>query len=178
MTGDNGSGRGMTEEAGSSALSLTTASPEQTVEFGRQLGTLLQAGDIVLLSGDLGAGKTQLTKGIAIALGVKEAVTSPTFNIVLEHEGADGVLLRHFDLYRLEDESELDDIDYFGLLEDGSVSVVEWGDKFSDALPLDCLVIDFELQDDKVRALHLTALGPRGVKLLSDLITAGVDDVG
>jgi tRNA threonylcarbamoyladenosine biosynthesis protein TsaE len=157
--------------------SLLSSSPEQTEELGRALGTLLQAGDVVLLSGDLGAGKTQLTKGIAAALGVKEAITSPTFNIVLEHEAAQGVLLRHFDLYRLEDESELDDIDYFGLLEDGSISVVEWGDKFPDALPLDCLVIDFELQDDSIRALHLTALGPQGVRLLSNLITVGISNV-
>jgi tRNA threonylcarbamoyladenosine biosynthesis protein TsaE len=155
---------------------MRSNSPDQTTELGRVLGTLLRAGDIVLLSGDLGAGKTQLTKGIALALGVKEAITSPTFNILLEHAGSEGVLLRHFDLYRLEDESELDDIDYFGLLEDEAISVVEWGDKFPDALPLDCLVIDFELQEENVRSLHMTALGPHGAELLAELITAGVAD--
>jgi tRNA threonylcarbamoyladenosine biosynthesis protein TsaE len=158
------------------SIIYNTNSPEQTERIGKALGTLLEAGDVVLLSGDLGAGKTQFTKGIAAALGVKEAITSPTFNIMLEHEGADGTVLRHFDLYRLEDESELDDIDYFGLLEDDAISVVEWGDKFSGALPLNCLIIDFELQDDSMRALHLTALGSHGVQLLSRLITAGFID--
>lgn len=173
----------MSEEVGnkrSEALSPTFVStaPGQTEAFGKALGVLLQGGDIVLLSGDLGAGKTQLTKGIAAALGVKEAITSPTFNIMLEHEAEAGLLLRHFDLYRLEDESELDDIDYFGLLEDGSISVVEWGDKFPDAVPPDGLVIDFELRHDTVRALHLTALGPQGVQLLSKVIGVEVNDVG
>jgi tRNA threonylcarbamoyladenosine biosynthesis protein TsaE len=153
---------------------ILSASPEQTVEFGRVLGRLLQAGDVVLLSGDLGAGKTQLTKGIALALGVQESITSPTFNILLEHKTAKGIALRHFDLYRLEDERELEDIDYFGLLEDDAISIVEWGDKFPEALPLDCLIIDFELQDDSVRALHLTAFGSHGVQLLSDLVEAEI----
>jgi tRNA threonylcarbamoyladenosine biosynthesis protein TsaE len=151
---------------------FVSSSPEQTERFGEALGGLLRAGDVVLLAGDLGAGKTQLAKGVARALGVQEAVTSPTFNLVLEHETALGIPLRHFDLYRLTDASELADIDYFGLLEDAAISVVEWGDRFSDALPLDYLLINLKLQDDDARTLHLSATGPRAKQLISPLVIA------
>ena len=81
----------------------------------RALAPLLVAGDVVLLSGDLGAGKTQLTKGVAEGLGVAEPVTSPTFNILLVHQGR--LPLYHFDLYRLERADELEDLDYYATLE-------------------------------------------------------------
>jgi tRNA threonylcarbamoyladenosine biosynthesis protein TsaE len=136
------------------------------------LGRALQPGDVVLLTGDLGAGKTQFTKGIAQALDIEEAVTSPTFNLVCEYDSAQGVTLRHFDLYRLEDETELDDIDYFGLLEGKAICVVEWGDKFPNALPLDYLLVTFELGDgledgledagDNARTLRFSAGGLSG----------------
>ena len=91
---------------------------------------------MVVLSGDLGAGKTQLTKGLAAGLGVVEPVTSPTFNILLVHEGR--IPLYHFDLYRLEFAEQLDDLDYWGTLEADGVSVVEWGDRFAEAIPEEC----------------------------------------
>jgi tRNA threonylcarbamoyladenosine biosynthesis protein TsaE len=145
-----------------------STSEEDTQNLGKTLGALLKPGDVVLLTGDLGAGKTQFAKGIALALGIKKPILSPTFNIVLEYrEGQDGrVLLRHFDLYRLEKEEELDDIDYFGMLEDDVISVVEWGDKFSGALPEDYLLIDFVFEDETTRTLRYGAAGKRGQVLL------------
>jgi tRNA threonylcarbamoyladenosine biosynthesis protein TsaE len=148
---------------------LVSASPAQTESFGAALGALLQPGDVVLLAGDLGAGKTQFTKGIARALGVTRAITSPTFNLVLEYETDDGAGLRHFDLYRLEHEDELDDIDYFGLLESGAISIVEWGDKFPGAMPLDYLLVDFELNEEETRLLRFEAVGARSTRLLADV---------
>jgi tRNA threonylcarbamoyladenosine biosynthesis protein TsaE len=155
------------------------------------LGALLRPGDVVLLTGDLGAGKTQFTKGIAQALGISQAITSPTFNLVHEYVGAGrgedesaGVgedivvgtneypknpILRHFDLYRLEDESELDDIDYFGLLEGDVISVVEWGDRFLSALPLDYLLVALTLIDERTRMLRFEAAGTRGLCLLASV---------
>jgi tRNA threonylcarbamoyladenosine biosynthesis protein TsaE len=147
---------------------LVSSSPEQTEALGAALGAVLRAGDIVLLTGDLGAGKTQFTKGIAQALGVQEAVTSPTFNLVLEYGTANGGVLRHFDLYRLEDADELVDIDYFGLVEGEAISVVEWGDKFSEALPLDYLLVAFALGEGDARRLGLAAAGTRGAQLLEE----------
>jgi tRNA threonylcarbamoyladenosine biosynthesis protein TsaE len=100
----------------------------------------LRAGDVVLLSGDLGAGKTQFVQGVARALGVAEGeVTSPTFNILLSYEGtATGgspITLNHFDLYRLEKAEQLVDIDFAGVLESGGVCFIEWADKFPAAMP-------------------------------------------
>ena len=110
------------------SASIHTESPLATRSCGAAVAPLLRAGDVLLLCGDLGAGKTQLTKGIAEGLGVAEPVTSPTFNILLVHEGR--IPLYHFDLYRLERAEQLEDIDYWGTLEGDGVSVVEWGDRF------------------------------------------------
>lgn len=122
---------------------------EETIELGRLLAGVLAADDVVVLSGDLGAGKTHFTKGVAAGLGVSDPITSPTFNLVLEYEGAtaagDPIVLYHFDLYRLDEASQLADIDYFGLLESDGVSLVEWGDRFPEACAGDCLHVDITL---------------------------------
>ncbi len=125
-------------------LSCESASAHDTMEIGRRLGRLAQAGDVVVLTGDLGAGKTQFSKGFAAGLGVDDEVTSPTFTIMVEYVG-DELPLLHFDLYRLESVEALEDIDYFGMLESGAVCLVEWGDKFPEALPEDYLEVSFSL---------------------------------
>ena len=164
-----------------SSLSVRSENVDETVALGKLLGDLLVPGSVVLLSGDLGAGKTQLTKGVAAALGVVEAITSPTFNIMYEHvDATSAIVLRHFDLYRLDDEAELDDIDYFGLLEDEAVSVVEWGDKFPDALPAEYLMIRFGYgrtsgagdaagAPEPARILEFSAVGDKAVAVLQAL---------
>jgi tRNA threonylcarbamoyladenosine biosynthesis protein TsaE len=144
-------------------LVIHTTSDSQTRAIGECLGPELAPGDVVLLSGDLGAGKTQLTKGIACGLGVMEPVTSPTFNILLVHEGR--IPLYHFDLYRLDDAAQLEDLDYFGTLEADGVSVVEWGDRFSEAAPLDGLSVVLRIEGDTGRRLEVRALGTRGQAL-------------
>ena len=154
-------------------FSLHSDAPEATESLGRTLGALLTAGDVVLLTGDLGAGKTQFAKGVVVALGVGRPITSPTFNIMFEYpavvavpaDATTNVPLRHFDLYRLEQSEELDDIDYFGLLEDAAISIVEWGDKFPDALPEDYLLLSFELSGEDARQLHVSGHGRRGEAL-------------
>jgi tRNA threonylcarbamoyladenosine biosynthesis protein TsaE len=123
-----------------------------------------------LLTGDLGAGKTCLTQGIASGLGIEEAVTSPTFNIMLEHRGR--LPLYHFDLYRLEESEELEDIDYFATLEADGVSVVEWGDRFADATPADGIVVRISIDTDRDRSLQVTGLGPRGERLAREWVAA------
>lgn len=144
-------------------------SVEETIELGRKLAALLRTGDVVVLTGDLGAGKTHLTKGIALGLGITDEITSPTFNILRLHEGrtADGddVELAHWDIYRLEDPSQLDDVDYFGMLESGCISIVEWGDKFPDDMPDDYLQVDISLDAEGVRRLAFSAHGPRGEEM-------------
>lgn len=142
---------------------FTTASVLATHECGRVLADLVERGDVLLLSGDLGAGKTQLTKGLASGLAITEPVTSPTFNIMLVHEGS--LPLYHFDLYRLECSDQLEDIDYWATLEADGVSVVEWGDRFPEALPSDGLDVRITIIDDTARGLDLIAIGPRGAAL-------------
>jgi tRNA threonylcarbamoyladenosine biosynthesis protein TsaE len=138
---------------------IVTDSEAATQAIGRALADFVVPGDVIALTGDLGAGKTQLTKGLAAGLGVPEPVTSPTFNILLVHEGR--LPLYHFDLYRLVDAAQLEDIDYWGTLEAGGVSVVEWGDRFPEALPEECLILRLHTTGDGEREIEPEARGMR-----------------
>ena len=142
---------------------ISTISRDATQSVGAALADLVRAGDVLTLSGDLGAGKTQLTKGLAAALGVSEPVTSPTFNILLVHQGR--IPLYHFDLYRLETADQLEDLDYWGTLEADGVSVVEWGDRFAEAIPDECVTVTIHLVSDDGRALDVVGRGDRGREL-------------
>lgn len=124
----------------------------------------MEMNDCVVLSGDLGAGKTQFAKGFATGLGVDDEITSPTFNILFEYVG-DELPLLHFDLYRLDEEDELTDIDFFGLLESGAVCLIEWGDKFPAAMPDGRIDVQITVADDGTRAVAITGHGARGMQL-------------
>lgn len=110
---------------------FVSSSTAETIALGEKCGELLAAGDVLVLTGDLGAGKTQFTKGIARGMGITADVTSPTFTIEMVYEG--GVMpLCHFDLYRLNDSSQLDDIGLFDAMESDGPTVIEWGEQFAD----------------------------------------------
>ena len=143
-----------------------TTSSEATKQLAATLAPYLQAGDVIVLSGDLGAGKTQFVQGVAAGLGVRDQVTSPTFNILLTYP-AGSLPLYHFDLYRLESADELDDIDYYAITEGDGVSLVEWGDKFAEAAPDDYLLLDFSVDSDGVRTIRASAFGPRAEALIA-----------
>lgn len=125
---------------------------------------VLAPNDVVLLSGNLGAGKTRFVQGIASAYGVVQEVTSPTFTIQCIYETA-GVTLYHFDLYRLIDALDLDDIGYWEALESGGVSFVEWAEKFPDDLPDEYLCISISADETGVRTFLVTAQGKRAEEL-------------
>ena len=130
---------------------LATGSPEETRAFAQRLGALLQPGDVLVLAGEMGAGKTAFTKGVALALGIEEQVASPTFTIVREY--AASIPLVHVDVYRLDHVQELHDLGLDDLLGEEAITVVEWGDKVSAALPGDRLDIRIEFgegDDDRV----------------------------
>lgn len=109
------------------AITVTTTMEEETMQFGRRLGAILSSGDVVLLTGDLGAGKTHFTGGIARALEIDDYITSPTFTVVNEYDGG-RIPLIHFDIYRLGSYDELFEIGFEDYLERGGICVIEWAD--------------------------------------------------
>lgn len=175
--------QGVARGAGARSLVLQSTSPETTRALGERLGRLLQPGDVVLLSGNLGAGKTALTQGIARGLGVTGPVSSPTFTILKEYEGR--IPLYHFDLYRIEDPDELEALGFGDYFYGDGVSVVEWaergeweGGEGSAAWPEDALriVIAAEGPGPEERVLRLRVAGPRGAALLAGLRRADSRD--
>jgi tRNA threonylcarbamoyladenosine biosynthesis protein TsaE len=145
---------------------MITHSPEQTRSAGALLGRLLQRGDVVLLTGTLGAGKTTFVQGIARALQSDEYVQSPTFTLVAEHDGvaSDGraVRLYHVDLYRLagtDDVGTLGLDDYFD--DPDGVTVVEWPDRSPASMPETYLLVDLQFLADTKRNLRLSPEGER-----------------
>ncbi|MFD5091142.1 tRNA (adenosine(37)-N6)-threonylcarbamoyltransferase complex ATPase subunit type 1 TsaE [Amycolatopsis thailandensis] len=141
-------------------MNFAFPTPESTMDFGRALGRSLRAGDLVLLAGPLGAGKTTLTRGIADGLGVGGRVSSPTFVIARVHPaGEGGVALVHVDAYRLGgDLSQLDDLDLDTELE-RSALVVEWGEGAAERLSDDYLVVRLDRREDDVREVTLEPHG-------------------
>ena len=142
--------------------------PKATEDFGRALGSLLPTCGVLCLSGDLGTGKTTLTKGIAAALGVApDEVLSPTFTLMNVYQSEGGELY-HFDLYRLEDALELDDIGFDEYIYGDGISIVEWADLFPERLPEDALYITLRQEGDG-RKIVLTSTNPAWQQILKRL---------
>lgn len=141
-------------------VSVELPAPEDAVRFGRSLGRVLEAGDLVLLAGPLGAGKTTLARGVAEGMGVSGRVSSPTFVLARVHPaGESGVSLVHVDAYRLGgDLSQLDDLDLDTELDHAAV-LVEWGEGVADRLSDDHLVVRLERRNDDVRVATLEPHG-------------------
>lgn len=141
--------------------------PEGLQDWGAGLGALLCAGDLIILSGGLGAGKTTLTQGIARGLRVRGPITSPTFVIARTHPSlVDGPPLVHVDAYRLGGAAELDDLDLDTRLEDG-VTIVEWGENLAERLADERLEV--QLSGDDSRTVRARAVGTRFENLLARL---------
>lgn len=152
---------------------VRTGSPAATHALGVRMGEHLGAGDVVELDGDLGAGKTLLTKGIAVGLGVDEPVTSPTFAIVQEYAGRLPVF--HLDAYRLSSPAELVGVGFDDIVDAGGVVVIEWGERVAPALPERRLVVRLRAGDgDDARELELE---PRG-QGWDDVLAAARDSAG
>lgn len=137
-------------------IHVASVSPADTLALGRRLAGLLRPGDVVLLAGRLGAGKTLLAAGIAEGLGVDEQVTSPSFVLVRSYEGF--LPLIHADVYRLGSLGELDDLELLDAARDG-VLLIEWGNAVVSGVPDDHLLVEIEIGQGDERAIHLV---PRG----------------
>jgi tRNA threonylcarbamoyladenosine biosynthesis protein TsaE len=137
-----------------------TASVDETRKLGAALAELCRPGDVVLLAGDLGAGKTALAQGLGAALGIEEPITSPTFVLARQYEGR--VPLHHIDVYRLDQLDEVYDVGLPELLDEGGVILVEWGDAVATSVPANYLEIRLTFGDhDDERRLALRAVGGR-----------------
>jgi len=167
-----------TDEAqtGEFPVTLESESVERTQALGCALGALAQAGDVILLEGELGAGKTALTQGIGLGLGVSATVNSPTFTILKEYQGR--LPLYHFDLYRLDAPDELYDLGFEDYFRDDGVCVVEWAERgeFADGEePVwngDWLRVTLSISGEHKRMLVCAAEGARGHALLAAFASA------
>lgn len=138
-------------------------SVESTTEIGIKLGKLLNSGDIICLTGDLGTGKTHITKGIASGLGVTDHITSPTFTIVNEYDSG-RLKLYHFDVYRVSDPDEIYAIGFDDYIFSDGVSIIEWANYIEEILPKDYLHINIEKdlsQGEDFRKITINAYGDR-----------------
>jgi tRNA threonylcarbamoyladenosine biosynthesis protein TsaE len=156
-------------------VKITLDSVERTLALGSELGNRLRAGDLVILSGSLGAGKTTMTKGIATGMGVSGRVTSPTFVIARVHRPTsdDGrtVPLVHVDAYRLAGAVELDDLDLDTDL-DAAAVVIEWGEGVAERLSDERLIIDLVRLPDDTRTASLTAVGDSWLARVPEIVAA------
>jgi tRNA threonylcarbamoyladenosine biosynthesis protein TsaE len=144
-----------------------TRGPDDTRAVGEAIAPVLLPGDVVSLSGDLGAGKTAFVQGAARGLGVEDRVTSPTFVIVREYEGRVPVL--HIDVYRLSRVAELMDLGYEEYLDPSSVVFIEWGPAVESVLPRDWLHVEILGADRDEREIRLHGHGPEWARRFEDL---------
>ena len=149
-------------------ITTRTKSADDTRELGAAVASIVTPGDVVLLAGDLGAGKTTLAQGFARGLEVEQRVTSPTFVLMQHYKGR--LPLVHADMYRLDHVQEVIDLGLAELLDDGAVALVEWGDVVAPALSPDFMEIRLEYgPTDDDRDLTLRVVGPRWAPRLAVL---------
>jgi tRNA threonylcarbamoyladenosine biosynthesis protein TsaE len=163
VLGIPGTEDGMAEKV----VTFHTKSAEETERLGERIGSALEPGTVVAMTGDLGAGKTTLTKGIARGLGVSDLIHSPTFTLIHEHKGR--LPVYHFDLYRLDSPEMLDDLGYEDYFYGDGVSIVEWSEKASELLPPDHLEIRITGDGDE-RTFEIKATGPRSEQVLAKIV--------
>jgi tRNA threonylcarbamoyladenosine biosynthesis protein TsaE len=154
-------------------LILETSSAAETGRLGQRLAQPLRGGDVIALSGELGSGKTTFTQGLARGLGVRAAVTSPTFVLINRYPAPDGRVLQHADCYRLANAPlEMWDIGLTDLYEGDDIVVIEWADRIPGLLPDEYLEIAFAYLDENRRRLLFVAHGERPAELLAALTVA------
>ena len=142
-------------------MEFITNSPEETEKIGAAVGKIIPAGTVLAYRGDLGAGKTAFTRGLARGLGFTEAVTSPTYTIVNEYLGG-RLPLFHFDMYRLSSADDLFDIGWEDYLDRGGVCAVEWSENVAEALPEDTVWVDIRRLEGEDNGRRITITGVTG----------------
>ena len=151
-----------------------SSGPEKTQLFGKKLGENLQAGDVVALIGEIGAGKTCLTQGIAKGLGIPEGfrITSPTFTLINEYHGP--LALYHMDMYRLATIKELEDTGYEACFHDKAVIVIEWAEKIREALPGEIFIVSLTYISDNERQIRVAGNRERLSEIINEVKAGGL----
>lgn len=154
---------------------IQSDSPQRSEQVGAALGRLLRAGDLICLSGQLGAGKTVLSRGIGAGWGADPPLSSPTYNLVHEHQRErDGARLQHIDLYRINGLADAATLGLDDILDSDDIAIIEWPERIADYLPQAQLRIDIELVDEQGRDLIINARGERYLCLLNALRDAAL----
>ena len=135
---------------------LQLRSAADTIELGARIGNRLRPGQVITLEGPLGSGKTTLVKGIARALNIDEAVTSPSFTLISEYQGS--LPLYHMDLYRIDEPEEFELLGAEEMMYGGGVTVIEWGEKIKELLPADAVFIRFRMEEDGNREVTVNGI--------------------
>ncbi len=152
-------------------IELNSSNEQDTIRIAAEIGSLLRAGDLLVINGELGAGKTYFAKGIAKGLDIDDMVNSPTYTLINEYQGR--LPFYHWDVYRLSDPEEIFELGSDEYFYGRGVTLIEWGERIAELLPEEYLQIDIErLQDDisgEQRLLRITAKGSRYESLLKEL---------
>jgi len=143
-------------------IELFSDSPDDTLAFGMRISHFLEAGSVAALYGTLGSGKTCFTKGIALALGITENLTSPTYTIINEYpiiSGAKGAgILYHIDAYRLNNEKDFEDIGGPEIINSNGIAVIEWSEKIQKSIAMNAINVSFTITDSYSRSIKITGL--------------------
>jgi tRNA threonylcarbamoyladenosine biosynthesis protein TsaE len=150
-------------------MQIQTDTEEQTRNLGERLSAVLNGGEVIALIGELGSGKTMFVHGLATGLGIQESVHSPSFTILNEYH--DGLILYHFDFYRLKSEEEVWNLGWQDYLNSSGIMVIEWADRFPKVLPQERLEIRFtpDSNNPNIRILTFTPIGAKYTVLLQEL---------
>jgi tRNA threonylcarbamoyladenosine biosynthesis protein TsaE len=151
---------------------ISSKSASETIQIGKNIGSLLQPGDVVALVGELGVGKTQLVKGLAEGVGVGKPtyISSPSFTLINEYLGR--VPFYHIDLFRLEQEKEVEELGLEDYFQAGGITAIEWADKIAPLLPEEILWIDIHYTGENTRSLEINGKGKHYQELLSEIQTS------
>ena len=152
-------------------------SASETIRIGRKIGRILQPGDVIALVGELGAGKTQLIKGLAAGTGVRRPgyVSSPSFTLINEYEGRSPFY--HIDLYRLETEKEAQELGLEEYFTGRGMTAIEWADKIPSLLPREILTVNICYTGKKTRTIEITGKGKRYLEIIAGLQGSGVQGI-
>jgi tRNA threonylcarbamoyladenosine biosynthesis protein TsaE len=139
-------------------IEVISNSPDETTALGKKIAPSLPAGSIVAITGTLGSGKTCLTKGIALGLGITENITSPTYTIINEYQRDASLPLYHIDAYRLNCDKDFEDIGGIDTIHHGGISIIEWSERIPNSIPENSIFISLEIKDSLSRTIKIKGL--------------------